>query len=194
MQSTPKWRKPSPFNDARGTGLDPEIFDAIGRLITSWKTVETFAIMGTSYLLKADYDRTLIAMAGMQARTMLTTLRSLVHHVDPARKVEFDRIYARLETALAYRNEAAHAPIVGFVPADAMVVVNNKVRIQKRGVVLQTTSPITAHKIHRRALYTKIAAGTLIAFIEPYKPPLVLKPLASAPSPQSPRPGHGALA
>ncbi|MBO9546206.1 hypothetical protein [Caulobacter sp.] len=113
--------------------LDDEIYAAIGRLIESWKTIEIFAIIGASYLLKADYRRTQIAMAGMQARTMLTTLRSLVHYVDPARKVEFDLLYRRLETALAYRNEVAHSPINRGHPDDLMVIWNKKVRIQKRG-------------------------------------------------------------
>ncbi len=162
------------FRDARGTGLDPEVYAAIGRLITSWKTVETFCVLGITYLLNSDYHRTQIAMSGMQARTMLTVLRSLVHHVDPTRRAEFDRLYSCLERALAFRNEAAHSNIIGLHGFEPMQLVSRKVRVQKRGVILETRRPITAHAIYRQALFTKIAAGTLIAFIEPYKPPLVL--------------------
>lgn len=178
--------------------LDPEIYHAVGMLIESWKTAEIFSWLGIAYLLKADVDRTQIAMSGMQARTMLTVLRTLVHHTDPDSRVEFDRLYARLEKALVYRNEVAHSPIQGLLTLTPSHVVNRKVRIQKRGVVLETKSPINAHKIFRRALYVKMATGFLMDFIERYRPPMTL-PLEPVPpqtlqsrSQGSPRAGQGA--
>jgi hypothetical protein len=175
------WFRSFHFNE-----VPPEIYHAIGRLISEWNRVESICGIGISQLIEADTRRTQIVLAGMQSRTLLTTLRTLVHHVDPSRKIEFDALYKKLETAAKYRNDVAHGSIRGLLDLQPTTLTLRRARVQKLGVSFETKETISAHLIRRRALYVMLVGQALLGFVMACWQPPELPTPASVPTRRSP--------
>jgi hypothetical protein len=182
--------KPPPhrgwFRNFHVTEVDPAIYHAIGRLISEWNRIESICFRGVAVLMDADLKQTQIVLAGMQSRTLLTTLRTLVHHVDPGRKAEFDALYAKLERAAKYRNNVAHGRVDGLLDLEPTTLTLRRARVQKLGVSFESKETISAHLIRRRALYVMLVGQALLGFIAASGRPLVSMPQASGRLPPSP--------
>jgi hypothetical protein len=152
----------------------PELYHSIGLLITQWGQLERICKQTIVLISKGDKSAADIIVSSPSSRAIIDFLRKLVHHSDPKRAKEFDQLYARLQKALGYRNEHAHASIdlYRFAELGLSNATLSRTRLRKSGLEIEKSWRATPHSVRRRALFISVVYRKMLEFAEPYYLPL----------------------
>lgn len=150
----------------------PELYHAIGLLVTQWSQLEAICKMTINHLLDAELKAANIVVSALNSRTVLDVLRKLIHYKDdPARAKKFDRVlFPRMQRALDYRNDFAHAHFDFYRSAELGLsnVSISKTRLRKSGLEIGRRFRATPHQIRRRAQYVSLITLVFLEFTDPY--------------------------
>jgi hypothetical protein len=154
----------------RIAGEDPllaEFYSAIGLLIQEWAWVEFDLKNAIIAMMEADFVDGLVALAGMQSRSLIITFRTLALHKFPKDKREIDRMFFALEQSATYRNEIAHNTIMQSDKYPSMIALDvYKAKVKKRGLIYMSTHHLSLQRLRRRVLYIEKTNFRLKAFVD----------------------------
>ena len=138
---------------------------AIGLLVVQGNFLENQCREAIIALIDADREAGIIAISGMNLRTMTQVLKALVYQKLPAETSRFDRLLKHIETAIDYRNRTAHSLLIPKFVLGKLTASRARVRARKGQLSLLENEPLSVHQIKRRALFIHRAAEALLIFL-----------------------------
>ncbi|NQU69883.1 MAG: hypothetical protein HQ514_05005 [Rhodospirillales bacterium] len=130
-------------------------FEEIGILVVQANFLEDFLRQAIIDLVNAKPDDGDIAVSGMNLRTMVKVLRTLIHHKFPNQWQRYDKLSKHIERAIDFRNSVAHSVVASVTirKQSSLKSIRKRVRARKGVVKLMEFEDLSIHKIRRRALY-----------------------------------------
>ena len=138
---------------------------AIGLLVVQGNFLEHQCREAIIALIDADRETGIIAISGMNLRTMTQILKALVYQKLPAQTSRFDRLLKHIETAIDYRNRTAHSTLLPQFVLGKLTASRQRVRARKGRLSFVENEPLTVHQIKRRALFIHRTAEALLTFL-----------------------------
>lgn len=159
-------REPAPvFEISNAQFYKSSELEAIGLLVVQGNFLENQCRQAIIALIDADREAGIIAISGMNLRTMTQVLKALVYQRLPAQTSRFDRLLKHVETAIDYRNRTAHSLLIPKIVQGKLLASRARVRARKGRLSLLENEPLSVHQIKRRALFIHRAAEALLIFL-----------------------------